>query len=778
MRDTVSVGVLADFACRSGDLEAGGVAGVTARQGQQAHQLIQARETALDPALASEVKVVRVCTVDGTPVTLTGRIDLCSTDRRALVEIKTTRVPAERIPASRQALHWAQAMLYAFCISDGGSVELELLYVDVLAQRETRRTRTISSGELADFADRALTLWLRWYRRIGELRTRTVASAISVGFPFGDYRGGQRELAIAAFRGIRDAQHLLCEAPTGIGKSISTLYPAIKAIGAVHISQIICLTAKTSGADATVQALRQMQDSGLRVTAVVLRARQRSCFCARGLVERDTDGICPMTLGFHDRLPDARIELIERGIADGATLDEVAWNHQVCPFELGLKLLPWVTVAVGDYAYVFDPLARLAHFAESPGAMALLIDEAHNLPDRARGMYTAQIDERECEAAVQACLGRYPALTRAIRSVLRAVRAQVRGLSEPVVAREEAPLPVARAVARLVEQLGEAMSQGGRLPERVMTLWQGALRYRLISEQFGTNHRALLSDEMRNACVRLVCLDASKALSRDYRQFRAVILFSGTLRPFEFHQRVLGLPKATRRLSLDSPFDTRRALHLSVPWIDTRFRARQRSEADLVILLGDVLTRRQGNYLAFFPSHRYLQQVLDAFKVRFPQVETWHQMPGMGAAEREALLARLSVPGHRLGFAIMGGLLGEGVDYPGDALIGVVIVGTGLPAVNLEQTLLGEHFARAGFDGYDHAYRYPGLIRLMQAAGRLIRRNDDRGVVVLVDHRLQQPFYRRLLPTYWNVQHVSCKARLTESLEDFWCTSMPVNWRD
>ncbi len=148
-------------------------------------------------------------------------------------------------------------------------------------------------------------------------------------------------------------------------------------------------------------------------------------------------------------------------------------------------------------------------------------------------------------------------------------------------------------------------------------------------------------------------------------------------------------------------------------------------------------------------------------------------MPGMGAAEREALLARLSVPGHRLGFAIMGGLLGEGVDYPGDALIGVVIVGTGLPAVNLEQTLLGEHFARAGFDGYDHAYRYPGLIRLMQAAGRLIRRNDDRGVVVLVDHRLQQPFYRRLLPTYWNVQHVSCKARLTESLEDFWCTSMP-----
>ncbi|ASJ75435.1 ATP-dependent DNA helicase [Granulosicoccus antarcticus] len=781
----ISVTALADFSCRTGDLNPAGNAAPTAREGILAHQKMQ-RAAVLDSenqatSIESEVSLVCTITTAQGDVRLRGRVDLLDRTRHCLTEIKTTLVPAEQVPDSQQSLQWAQLYLYGFiylCAEESAAgleqLQLELVHVNIRADTQEYQRRTLSRVELEQYARSALETYLQWLERVSLWQQKLMASARDMSFPFGDFRAGQRDMAVAIYRAARDAQPLMCEAPTGIGKTLSALFPAIKSLGEGQVSQIAYLTAKVAGRLSALQALSHMQSSGLAVTAVQIRAKQATCFCSNGRCERDESGRCPMTLDFFDRLPAARDELLDCGIISDAQLDDIAWEHQLCPFELALQLLPWVHVVIADYNYVFDPLVKLPHFSDSCSKTLLLIDEAHNLVDRSRSMFSAQLSRSDCLEQASLCRQFHPLVAHALDNLARQLLAHAAGQVDELQIVDSMSGVLGRSAGVVIEAMVASFSQAPSLPDSSGELFRTLCRFVVISDLFGEHHRCITSinkaGRRKEVLVKLFCLDASTALLRQYRLFRASIVFSATLRPAAFYRDALGMPETTGLLELTSPFPPERANHAIVDWIDTRYRKRTESLDALVELIYRTSDIRHGNYLVFFPSYAYLQQAWEAYRSKYPEREVWRQSSDQSRVQQHELLEHLEQPGHRVGFAILGGVFGEGIDYIGERLIGVIVVSPGLPGLDAQTQLVASHYQQQGHDGFDFAYRYPGFTRVLQTVGRLVRSETDSGTVILVDDRFKQRFYRALFPQHWQVQLPRDQAKLLEQTEQFWDT--------
>jgi len=778
----VSVSQLVEFACRSGDLVHTGLSGPSATQGMRAHQRLQ-REMAQE--FEAEVRIRVSVSVDGASVDLGGRIDLLqrAPSLPVIREIKSTLVPPASVPASIQLQHWAQLQVYGYCflrdaaqspgtVAPPDSVKLELLWINLLDQQQIIESRDIDFAALERFVLQALRRYLAWQQRVRSMARKTVETAAAMDFPYAEFRSGQRDMAVGTFRAIRDSACLLCEAPTGIGKTLSTLFPALKAVASEHIRQLIYLTAKTPGRTIALEAIRQLEQQGLETSALVLQSKVLICHCSNGTCPRDSEGRCPLTLGFFDRLPAAMDALLEMRIMDGAALDRVATEFQVCPFELSLRMLPWVTVVICDYNYVFDPLVRLTHFAEPDKNMALLLDEAHNLVDRARGMYSARLTRHQSQQVARDCTATHPEVARTLSGLTRALDRWAKTTDAEESATSTTPDTVTRAVDRCVEALIGNMDSGAPLPESCNDWFKELYRYRVIEELFSPQHRTVTRIQQRRGGkdieLRLQCVNAGGWLQKSFSRFRSAVLFSATLRPPDYFHTALGLPAKTRGMALCSPFDASRLGVYICPYIDTRYRARDSSLADLVNLIADVSQSKSGKYLVFFPSYAYMECVHSEFECRYPALDTIIQQRNFTLEQREAFLDRFAAGNAVTGFAIMGGVFGEGVDYLGDRLIGSIIVGTGLPAPGIEQKLIAEDYAAAGLDSFDFAYRYPGFTRVLQTAGRVIRTESDRGVIVLVDGRFDDAFYRALYPQHWDVSICPSGASVNQQLALFW----------
>jgi len=579
-------------------------------------------------------------------------------------------------------------------------------------------------------------------------------------------------MAAAVYRAVRDGEELLCEAPTGTGKTISTLFPSVKSLGQGDVKQVVYLTAKVAGRLSALQSLTQMTEAGLNINAVQIRSKHTTCFCSVGRCERDDTGRCPMTLGFFDRLPDARDELLSMGVISDEQMDEIAWQYQLCPFELALQMLPWVHVAIADYNYVFDPLVRLPHFSESRSDTVLLVDEAHNLVDRSRSMFSGELSRDDCLDEAHSYRRTHPHVSNALEKLSTAMMEYARHKPEGDTVEEETEKSVSRAASKAIEAIMEASGESPALPESSTDIFRALCRYVAINELYGDAHRTIVKvskqGRRKQVLVSLYCLDASKALKKQYKLFKSSIVFSATLRPALFYRDTLGLPKKTPQIQISSPFDPERCCHAIVDWIDTRYRKRRDSLDDLVNLIAALSEKKRGNYLVYFPSYAYLDLVSKEFITRFPDVEVWCQTSDMNREEQSALLKSLDCPGHRVGFAILGGVFGEGIDFVGDKLIGAVVVSTGLPGLGTESDLVSNHYREQGHDGYDFTFRYPGFTRVLQTAGRVIRAESDRGIVILVDDRFKQSFYTRLFPETWKIQRSANLNSLSADIEKFW----------
>lgn len=835
----VSIKKFVDFACRSGDLVHTGPAGPTALEGQQAHKKLQKQKL---PGEESEVKVTASISIDNLTLKLNGRVDLLrlpiknrsssSADNTSdnlphVGEIKSCYAPPDKQPPSTIDLHWAQLKIYGYCVladlnpSDPNadqpgetcdqqlnqsvsnstqSINLRLIWINLQTDEITIDSNEFTFPELEIFVQQAAKKYLEWMQRVSERQKQLRLTARDLRFPHSEFRDGQRKMAASIYVTTRDRKTLMCEAPTGIGKTVSALFPAIKAMGEKHIETAVYLTAKNSGRESATSCLNQLESAGLSLNAITITSKKTTCHCSNGTCERDADGRCPLTVGFFDRLPEARTELLDCGIISPMHIDTMAHKHRICPFELSLQMLPWVSVIICDYNYVFDPLVRLTYFIENAGRQLLLIDEAHNLAERARSMYSAQLIRSDIKAAIAECAGQ-PMMAKEFERVVRAIdrwaKSQDSGSQDTgprdtgtrnahETASAEVPDTISRAVDKCADSLSALTENNVALSEKAVDVAKELYRYRVIAELFGDHHRTITtipsasqrnstgysnhytSKKRKNIKVQLRCLNPTHALSQSFKQFRSSTVFSATLRPQQFSRDCLGLPEDTYCLALESPFPSENQGTFLCNWIDTRYRAREQSIEPLVELAAQVYKAKRGNYQIFFPSYFFMEKVYDAFRHRYPDIPTIIQQRDADESTRQSFLRTFETDDAILAFSILGGIYGEGIDYTGDKLIGAIVIGTGLPSLSLEQKLIEQDYNRQGLNGFDYASRYPGMTRVLQTAGRVIRSETDVGVVILVDQRLTSHFYQPLFPSHWRIEQCDNREMFQQSLSQFW----------
>lgn len=773
MSETVKLSIrqLAEFCCRSGDLGFDGGPGVKAQEGLRTHQAIQKRYR---KQASAEYRIQFEIDIDEYHIELGGRVDLLFEQESPprVEEIKTIYSFMNSFSDDFDAPHWAQAKCYAACYAMQNSIDtlaISLNYVNLFNHQEHRQYQTCRRAELESFLAQLLREYLDWHRLVQQLRRQTLSSAQVLEFPHASFRQQQRALAAHVYRNIQQRNQLIIEAPTGSGKTISTLFPAVKSIGEDIADQVIYLSAKTSGQNQAVDAVELMIEQGLEISYLVIQAKAKCCPCTDGNTEEiDTDGKCLRTLGFFDRLAAARESLLQQRHLNPTVIRQAADQHQLCPFELSLQMLPWVDIVVADLNYVFDPLVQLSYFKTDNKRKVLLIDELHNLVDRARGMYSASLSRSQIKQALQT--DNSVEIVQTLKKVNRALDKLLLAQTEDEEVSEQTSSAMAKAVSRFGENLGVNLFNNKQVSAQTLEFSKSVFRYQCISNLYHDHHKTVGIKPVAQRSVKLLCLNAFEYLRGIYPLFDSVCGFSATLSPHHYFIQALGFDDETRVLRLDSCFPPDRLQVSICSYVDTRYRQRDDYIDQICATIYRSFQTRPGNYLVFFSSYHFMHKVYDRFQQLYRAIETLLQVQTADDEQRQEFLNQFRHHRQTLGFAIMGGIFAEGIDYQGQTLIGAIVVGVGLPQMNTEQQLIARDFENLNLNGFDFAFRYPGLTRVQQSAGRVIRSESDRGVIILLDRRFAQTAYRQHYPPHWQLTHCQGIDQLEKSLAEFWAS--------
>ena len=749
MSYVVAVRALCEFMAKRGDLDLRFTPSPTAQEGIAGHAVVTARR---GDGYQSEVTLAG----DFGALHVRGRADGYDPAQNLLEEIKTYRGQLSSMPDNHRHLHWAQLRVYGhlLCAARGlDSVNLALVYYEIGSGLETALRETRSAEELKTMFEEACGRFTAWAEQ--ELRHREARDAALTGlrFPHADFRPGQRQLAETVFKANATGRCLLAQAPTGIGKTIGSLFPVLKAAPAQRIDKIFFLAAKTPGRQLALDAAQAIRTHApeLPLRVLELAARDKACEHPDKACHGES---CPLAKGFYDRLPAARQAALGVPVLDRAALRELGLAHDVCPYYLGSEMARWTDVAIGDYNYYFDGSAMLYALAQANGWRAsVLVDEAHNMVSRARSMYSCELDR----AALRAARAAAPPLVKKALTKLARVWGEVD---------EAAPAPyqvLDTPGDKLLNALTQATStindyvaeQPGPLDPALQRFHFDALHFTRLAESFGAHSLFDLTRQGKDSlmCIRNVV--PAPFLKPRFEGAHSVTLFSATLSPWHYFADLLGLPGNTGWIDVESPFTAGQlAVHVTGS-ISTRYQHRTASLAPIARLMGAQYARKPGNYLAFFSSFDYLEQAAAQFEQQYPHVPAWRQERRMSEGERAAFLARFQPEGCGIGFAVLGGSFGEGIDLPGARLIGAFVATLGLPQLNPVNEQLRTRMQAMFGAGYDYTYLYPGLQKVVQAAGRVIRTEADQGVVYLIDDRFDQGAVRELLPSWWQVERLS-----------------------
>ncbi|MDR5739315.1 ATP-dependent DNA helicase [Caballeronia sp. LZ016] len=745
---TVAVRALCEFTAKQGDLDLRFTPTPTAQEGVAGHVTVTGRRAA---GYQKEIALSE----DFGPLRVRGRADGYDPASNRLEEIKTHRGKLESMPPNHRHLHWAQARVYGhlMCRKLGlESIEIALVYFDIAAQTETVLTETQSADALGEHFNAQCERFIAWAEQEVQHRAARAASLTALAFPHATFRPGQRTLAEGVYRAAVSGRCLVAEAPTGIGKTVGTLFPLLKAWPAQQFDKIFFLTAKSAGRQLALDALTTLGASAQRPLRIVeLVARDKACEYPDRSCHGDS---CPLARGFYDRLPAARAAALGRAQLHRASIAEVAREHAVCPYYLSQELSRWGDVIVGDYNYYFDTSAMLFALAEANRwRVAVLVDEAHNLVERARAMYSATLDQGAFNAMRRAAP---PVFRRTLARVARAFSETSREQSAAGIeyaAHDEPPAKLLNALGQAVSAMTETLAeQPDVFTPDVLRFYFDAVQFTRIAERFGPHSMfdiALSGKRRAVFCLRNVI--PAPHLAPRFARAHTVALFSATLTPAHFYADVLGLPATTVRIDVETPFTADQLDVRAIAHVSTRFRDRERSVDRIADMIAAQYQRAPGNYLSFFSSFDYLTQVASAVAERHPSIVCWQQSRAMSEAAQQAFLARFEPDGRGIGFALLGGAFGEAIDLPGTRLIGAFVATLGLPQLNPVNEQMKARMHDAFGEGYAYTYLFPGLQKVVQAAGRVIRGPQDRGVLFLIDDRFARTEVRRLLPAWWNV---------------------------
>ena len=750
----VAVRALCEFTAKAGDLDVRFTPSPSAQEGVAGHTLVASRRP---DHYESEITL----TGSYQHLRVRGRADGYDPVTNQLEEVKTFRGHLDRMPANHRALHWAQAKVYGWLLcQDRGldAIDVALVYFDIGTQEETVLVETHSADDLKAFFELQCERFIGWSEQEVMHREARDAACGALGFPYGDFRPGQRQLAEAVYRSASQGCAVMAQAPTGIGKTVGTLFPLLKACPSQGIDKVFFLTAKTSGRSMALDALDLIARSDdappLRVLELV--ARKKACEHPDKACHGEA---CPLAKGFYDRVADARADAVSIARLDRESLRDIALQHEVCPYYLSQDLARWADVIIGDYNYYYDSNAMLFGLTlANQWNVSVLVDEAHNLVDRGRKMYSAELSQAGLK---DIRLYAPPTLKKPLEKLNRIWNEVNREQTETYTAYEAVPAKWLIALQQAVTAVGEELTERpAGVDEALQQFYFDALRFQRIADSFGAHslfditliEPASARPKAPTSVMNLRNVVPASFLAPRFAAARSTALFSATLSPHHFYQETLGLPKATPWIDVASPFVAEQLSVQVVGNISTRYQHRDRSLDPIVTLMARQYRERPGNYLAFFSSFDYLQKVLALFQSRHPDIEVWSQSRGMDEAAQSGFLARFAPDSRGIGFAVLGGSFSEGVDLPGSRLIGAFIATLGLPQINDVNQQMRARVDALGKSGYDTIYLYPGMQKVVQAAGRVIRTQTDTGVVYLIDDRFARPEVRGLLPAWWQVQ--------------------------
>ncbi|MEG1513286.1 MAG: ATP-dependent DNA helicase [Clostridia bacterium] len=774
MTHRISARALAEFALASGDLNPAMQALSRMQEGAQAHRR---RQSGYEGGFEREVSLSVTARLSGLTLTVYGRADGLNrqSDPPIIEEIKTTRLDPHAIDEAAYPVHWAQAELYAHMLAvEGGfaRVEVRLTYMHLSGEARTYAHLMTSAQLSARFLSYAAP-YADWLSRLDALKEAQLPTLKQLAFPYPDYRGGQREMAGQGYLAAKRRHNLLVQAPTGIGKTAAALFGALKAMGEGYAARIFYLTARTTARRAAEQTLDMMRKRGLSVRAITLTAKEKLCPFKDAACD---PALCPRAMGYYDRRRDALYEALTLDTLSRSAVEALAEKHALCPFEMQLDLSESCDVIICDYNYAFDPRIKLKRFFVDKSDSTLLIDEAHNLVSRAREMLSAMVRESDFRnlARALAKLGAQEMRTPLYEALARVLDAfqGARAGCEGAVWEEGAPEDLVEKMEIFLDAarpLLGASALGKALTDRYFE----ALNLTRVAGEMNGRYRVLYEPEEKDIGIKLWCFDPSEYLRKCYAKARGAVLFSATLSPMRYYFDTLGLDEdaGDAMLDLPSPFPNENLCVVRVP-IATTYRRREESAAQVAQAILVLARAKPGNYLACFPSHAYLHLVGGYLAAQAPDIRLMPQRPKMTEREREAFIRAFSEKqsGTMLALIAMGGVFAEGIDLPGEWLSGAAIVGVGIPQLSLERAALAS--LMGGEDepeeGARFAYTYPGVERVLQTAGRVIRTETDRGAILLIDERFFSEDMEALFPPHWSVHDAKDAPQAGRIFDRFW----------
>lgn len=671
-------------------------------------------------------------------------------------------------------VHLAQAKCYAYIYAEQHGLDrigVQMTYCNLDTEDIRRFTEVYTRQDLKEWFEDLVRQYEKWARFQIEWKKERDSSIRGLGFPFA-YRAGQRDVAAAVYRTILRKKKLFIQAPTGVGKTISTVFPAVKAIGEGLAEKIFYLTAKTITRTVAEQAFRTLQDQGLRMKVITLTAKEKICFCEEAVCNPDA---CPYAKGHYDRVNDAVFDMIASGNEiNRSAVEEQARKYKVCPFELSLDISTWTDAVICDYNYVFDPTAHLKRFFSegSSGDYIFLIDEAHNLVERGREMYSASLYKEDLLEVKRAVRIDSPVLASKLESVNKLFLALKRECEDYTIL--DSVSHIALKLMNLLSEMEnflERLSDDGKR-EQVMDLYFQIRSFVNIHDIMDENYVVYCELEKTGRFViKLFCVNPAVNLQSYLEYGVSTVFFSATLLPIHYYKKLLSVEMDDYAIYAETSFAKENRLLLMGTDVSTRYTMRSANMYERIArYIVSAAEGKRGNYMAFFPSYKVMREVYDCFREQTEEIESVIQSQNMSESEREEFLSLFEAEREKslVGFCVMGGIFSEGIDLTEDRLIGAVIVGTGLPQVCNDREIVRKYFEQHGMPGFDYAYLFPGMNKVLQSAGRVIRTEKDRGMILLLDDRFQQRQYRETFPREWQGIRTCSADSLPGYLEEFW----------
>lgn len=772
----ISVRSLVEFLLRSGDIDNRMSRGMQLNAMQEGTRIHKKLQRAMGSSYSAEVPLKIELETPRYVLTVEGRADGIFTreELACIDEIKGIYQDVAQMDAP-VPVHLAQAKCYAYLYAEQQKLEkigVQMTYCDLDTEAVNRFYECYAFEELQAWFDSLMKEYQKWADFQFEWRQTSIASIRNLEFPF-DYRPGQKELAADVYRTILRRKNLFIQAPTGTGKTISVLFPAVRAVGEGHGEKIFYLTAKTVTATVAMETLAVFYTHGYRGKVVQITAKEKLCKCEKPECNPDA---CPYAKGHFDRVNDAVFDLLQReDCFSRDVLLEQAEKYMVCPFELCLDVSSWSDVIIGDYNYVFDPTVYLKRFfAEgNKGDYLFLVDEAHNLVERGRQMYSERIVKEDVLKVKRLLKPWSKKVERALERVNKLMLEYKRECERFLL--HESINDLVFALMRLASEMERFLQKPLMLPERddVMEFYFGLRNFLNIYELVDENYVIYSSmEEDGSFALKLYCADPSVNLQTCLDRARSTIFFSGTLLPIGYYKNLLSTKEDNYAVYARSVFTQDQRLLFIGRDVSSKYTRRTVEEFVRIATYIDKIARaRKGNYIAFFPSYKMMRDVEEQFVyLAGGEIDAIMQVQNMREQQREEFLQEFARRREHsmVAFCVMGGIFGEGVDLREDQLIGAIIVGTGIPQIGGEGEILKNFFDARGGNGFDYVYRFPGMNKVQQAAGRVIRTRTDVGVIALLDDRFLQQDNRRLLPREWSDVKSTTLECVDELLAEFW----------